>query len=72
MYKKILAVTALFALTTLTQAQTGSVYVCISNSSQVYHSRENCSALKRCTHSIKAMTKEQAINLGKRACKFCF
>lgn len=48
------------------------VYICYSKTAKVYHSTSYCSGLNRCTHEIKKITKQGAIDLGRRSCKICY
>ena len=49
------------------------VYICNSTTAYAYHKIKDCSGLDRCTHEIKKVTKDEAINdYGRRACKVCY
>jgi hypothetical protein len=48
------------------------VYICVSKTAVAYHNFKDCRGLQRCTHEIKTVTKEEAIERGYRACKICY
>jgi len=49
-----------------------SVYVCMSGSAYAYHSGY-CQGLKRCTHTVKKLKKQDATDQGfSKACGFCY
>jgi hypothetical protein len=50
---------------------TDSVIICISRTSYKYHARK-CQGVRSCTHEIKKVTLEEAKNLGKTPCGFCY
>lgn len=47
------------------------VLICNSKSSYAYHSYQ-CRGLQRCTHDIIKITRQEAINRGRNACKICY
>ena len=47
------------------------VYICTGNSSVAYHTDFKCKGLKNCRASIKKITLEEAIEMGRRPCKIC-
>lgn len=48
------------------------VYICDSKTAYVYHSTKDCAGLNACTHEIKKVTLDDAINkYERRACKKC-
>ena len=52
---------------------TSNVYICDSKGAKVYHSTKNCKGLTNCTHTIKEVAKDDAINkYARRACKICY
>lgn len=48
------------------------VYVVMSNTAHVYHSRKDCKGLQNATHKIKQVTVEEAKKMGRRPCKICY
>jgi hypothetical protein len=49
------------------------VYICVSSSAYAYHQYINCNGLNKCTHTIKFVTENEAINTyGRRKCKICY
>jgi hypothetical protein len=49
-------------------SEKASVYICASPKAKKYHFSKNCSGLQRCTHTIKSVTKNEAVKLGYTAC----
>ncbi len=45
--------------------------ICLSKSAFKYHTFE-CRGLNRCTHSIKSVSKAEAIKRGYSPCKICY
>jgi hypothetical protein len=39
-----------------------TVYVSNNGKTEVYHVSKNCSALKRCTHEVKEVSEDDAVN----------
>lgn len=56
----------------ITAHTSAAVYVCMSKGSVAYHSSDHCAGLNRCSHEVKAMTADDAAQLGKRACLKCY
>lgn len=54
------------------QSDTVSVYICTGSSSVCYHRTPDCKGLDKCGGKIKAITLEEAQNLGRRPCKICY
>lgn len=48
-----------------------TVYICTGNSSKKYHANSKCRGLGGCKGSIKAISKEEAIKMGRTPCKIC-
>ena len=48
-----------------------TVYVCTGPMSQCYHTSRNCKGLERCSKTIEAVSITEAIQAGRRPCKFC-
>jgi hypothetical protein len=69
--KKLIALAFVFILLACTTDGSTNVYICISNASEVYHLDKNCRGLKRCTHEVKIVTKNEAIRTyGRRICGY--
>lgn len=47
------------------------VYICTGPSSKTYHTSPKCNGLRNCSKEIKKVTKQQAEQMGRRACKVC-
>lgn len=45
------------------------VYVCKGPLSKVYHQRENCNGLSKCSTQIYKISVEEAKKMGRRMCK---
>lgn len=48
------------------------VYVVLSTTAHVYHSKKDCRGLQNATHRIKQVTVEEAKKMGRRPCKICY
>lgn len=48
------------------------VYICIGPKATVYHSKQNCRGLNKCSGSIKKITEAEAKDMGRRRCRVCF
>lgn len=48
-----------------------TVYICTGNSSKKYHANSKCRGLGGCKGSIKAISKEEAIKMGRTPCAIC-
>lgn len=48
-----------------------TVYICTGNSSKKYHANSKCRGLGGCKGSIKAISKEEAIKMGRTPCGIC-
>jgi hypothetical protein len=47
------------------------VLICKGGSAYAYHKYE-CSGLKRCTHAVVKVSRQEAIQIGRTACKICY
>lgn len=45
-----------------------NVYVCISPHGKKYHFNRECSGLKKCTHEIRRVSKDEAIRMRYTVC----
>lgn len=50
----------------------GTVYVCTSSGSKVWHCRKNCSGLKKCGGSIRETTVGSLGSQYKKPCGICY
>ena len=48
-----------------------TVYICTGNSSKKYHANSKCRGLGGCKGTIKAISKEEAIKMGRTPCTIC-
>jgi hypothetical protein len=49
------------------------VYICDSRTAYVYHRYKDCKGLKACTHEIRAVSEQEAVNVyRRRKCKICY
>jgi hypothetical protein len=48
-----------------------TVYICTGTSSKKYHADSKCRGLGGCKGSIKAISKEEAIKMGRTPCGIC-
>ncbi|MGI4823652.1 MAG: hypothetical protein ACRYFV_20775 [Janthinobacterium lividum] len=48
------------------------VYICGNGRTQVYHSSEDCAAMRRCTYQTLVMTQREAQTSGLRGCMKCY
>lgn len=48
------------------------VYICNNGRTEVYHSSEDCSAMRRCTYTTKVASTGEARGLGLRECMKCY
>ena len=66
--------TILIAVTTfmlLAFAPGDKVYICISSGATKYHSHY-CQGLKKCTHTVKEVSKAEAVQKGYGPCGYCY
>lgn len=47
-----------------------TVFVCVSPSAEVYHYKEDCRGIKKCTHEVKKVSLDEAKKMGRRMCGF--
>ena len=66
--KKVLIAAAVLVCFGFMSSKSTSVYICDSPNAKKYHFNKNCSGLQKCTHTIKAVTKEEATKLGYTVC----
>ena len=51
--------------------QTKAIVV-LSSNAYAYHKTRNCTAVKKATHTVKEVTLEKAIEMGRKPCKICY
>lgn len=49
-----------------------TVYICTGPKATAYHSNPNCKGLNKCTHSVKAVSQQQAEQMRRHPCKICY
>lgn len=49
-----------------------SVYVCTGPSSKAYHNSKGCDGLRNCSKEIKSVSIEEAKNMKRRPCGYCY
>lgn len=60
-----------FMCTVLTGCD-GSAYICTGPQSEVYHSTKRCKGLRRCSGDLRKLSINEAENIGRRECKWCY
>ena len=48
------------------------VYICTGGSSKRYHATRSCKGLRNCGGTIKAITIEEAEEMGRTPCRICY
>lgn len=48
------------------------VYICTGYMSECYHEDPDCRGLIRCSRDIEEITIEEAEDMGRRPCSFCY
>lgn len=48
------------------------VYICTGHMSECYHEDPDCRGLIRCSRDIEEITIEEAEEMGRRPCSFCY
>ena len=48
------------------------VYVCTGPMSQCYHRDSDCYGLENCSASVRAVSLQEARQMGRRPCKLCY
>lgn len=49
-----------------------NVYICTGSQSKKYHKTEDCIGLSKCSRSIEEMSIEEAKELGRTPCGYCY
>lgn len=61
----------LFMLTGSAESDSKTVYICVSPNATSYHYSKSCQGIKRCTHEIKEVSIEKAVNeYGRKLCGY--
>lgn len=47
------------------------VFICNSLNAKAYHKNDDCKGLEKCTHEIKEITIDEALNKKLKPCKVC-
>ena len=47
-----------------------TVYICTGPQSKKYHLNKNCTGLRNCSAEVKAVTKDQAVQMGRGLCGY--
>lgn len=55
-----------------TQKKVEYVYICNGPSSKKYHKTSNCRGLSNCSTAKQKLSKADAMNKGRTACKICY
>ena len=71
--KQLLLLTSLAVMMLALPAHTSNrVYVCTGPSSKCYHIKSNCRGLSKCSREVKAVTIEEARQMGRgKPCGYC-
>lgn len=48
------------------------VYVCTGPMSKCYHRHSDCYGLENCSASVRAVSLQDARQMGRRPCRFCY
>ena len=48
------------------------VYICNGRYSKSYHKHPDCEGLRRCSTELEKITKQQAIDMGRKPCGYCY
>lgn len=48
------------------------VYICNGRHSKSYHKHPDCEGLRRCSTELEKITKQQAIDKGRKPCGYCY
>lgn len=55
-----------------TAEKSEKVYICTGDMSECYHEDPDCRGLARCSRDIEEITIEEAEDMGRRPCSFCY
>ena len=69
--KIIKLMSACCLLVTFTACTPKKVYIRTGSQAEVYHKKENCRGLSRCSDEIIPITVSEAEKMGRRPCKIC-
>lgn len=65
--KTVLLIAAAYCISFF-PTQDSSVYICVSPTAQKYHFTKSCRGLQKCTHTIKQVSREEALRLNYTVC----
>ena len=54
------------------QTTDNKVIICTGKNSHAYHKTINCHGLENCHWHTDAISKDSAISLGRKPCKYCY
>lgn len=54
------------------QSSQQMVYICTGPNSKRYHRSSNCKGFNRCSGSVRKLSVEQARQMGRTPCKWCY
>jgi hypothetical protein len=49
-----------------------TVYICTGPYAEAYHNTTSCRGLSKCSGEIREVTEQEAINMGRHACGYCY
>lgn len=55
-----------------TAEKSKNVYICTGHMSECYHEAPDCRGLIRCSRDIEEVTIEEAEEMGRRPCSYCY
>ena len=70
--KHYLLIIILSAIISSCSSHNRRVYICTGPYSRAYHKTSNCIGLDNCSRDIKELTENEAIDLGRHKCRFCY
>lgn len=68
----MIAVPVFLVLSLMALLRGDSVYVCTGPQSEVYHKTDDCIGLRNCSRGIKAISLDEAKEMGRRECGMCY
>lgn len=49
-----------------------NVYICTGPKSKSYHKTEKCEGLRSCSREVKGITKDKAVQMRRKPCRYCY
>ena len=70
---KILIISLIFIFCSCgtNDSESQKVTICLSEDAYAYHNSD-CMGLSQCNSSTKKMTEEEAVDIGRKPCGFCY